>query len=119
MSQLIYNDIKSMITEVVGSSTPTDLLKGTIVNVSPIQVQIDGNSEYYPSSCFVVPEHLTDREREIEVSYEGTNTAIPESLIFSGRMKIKIFEALKVGDRVFLLQCQHGQKFLILDRLPE
>ena len=115
MSQLIYNDLKQLIGEFNSSSMPTEILLGTIVSLSPIQVHIDGNSEYYPSRAFVIPEHLTDRE--IEVEYEGTNTAMGEGLSFTGKMTIK--NGLKEGDSVLLVQCQGGQKLVVLDRVPE
>lgn len=112
MSQLIYNDLKEIFNLVNTSRTPTDALFGTVINVSPLTIEIDGNTEYYPSSVFIVPESLTDRE--IDVEYNGTNTAIPEGLNFTGKMTIK--NGLKAGDHVILMQVQQGQKFLILDR---
>lgn len=107
MSQLIYNDLKEIFNLVNTSRTPTDALFGTVINVSPLTIEIDGNTEYYPSSVFIVPESLTDRE--IDVEYNGT-----EGLNFAGKMTIK--NGLKAGDHVILMQVQQGQKFLILDR---
>lgn len=116
MSQLIYNDLKKLVREVVGADTPTDIIVGTVDSLSPLKVMVDNNSEYFPSSCFVVPEHLTDRE--IEVEYEGENIAQNnEPLHFKGKMKIN--EGLKVGDVVLMLQCLKGQKLIILDRLAK
>ena len=107
MSQLIYNDLKQMMKEVTASNMPTEITIGTIVSLSPVQINIDGNTEYYPSSAFVIPEHLTDREVEVSI----------DDLGFSGTMKLN--NALKEGDGVLLIQCQRGQKLVVLDRVSK
>jgi len=57
------------------------------------------------SGFLVVPEHLTDHE--VVVEYEGVQT----KYIFN--------KALKLDDKVILLQQKGGQQYLILDRVVD
>lgn len=107
MSQLIYNDLKKIVSEVENAKTPTNTLEGTIVSLNPFKVEIDGNSEFYPSSAFVVPQYL--RDRTVNVEYNDGVTALAGPLT--------IHNGLQVGDVVLILQSQEGQKLIILDRL--
>lgn len=112
MSVLIYDDIKGIVQDVIGGYNPSDLIEGVVYSTEPFQVEVDGNANIYPPSAFIVPEHLT--KRSINVSYSGTNSAIPEGLTFEGELTID--NSLKVGDSVLMLKCQQGQKYLVLDR---
>lgn len=106
MSQLIYNDLKKMIKEVTASSTPVDFLIGTVIEPDSPTIEVDGNTEYYPSSSFIIPQYLTDRQ---------VNVSIPD-LEYEGLMVEH--NTLQAGDTVLLCQCQGGQKIIVLDRIP-
>lgn len=110
MSQRIYNDIKEIVLDIIGAYNPADVLMGTVISLSPFVVEVDGNSEYYPESCFIIPEYLTERKED--VSFTGTYNE--GDLNFEGELTIK--SSLKEGDVVILLKCQQGQKLLVLDK---
>ncbi len=109
MSLQIYNDIKGIVQDIIGAYNPSDIINGTIISLSPIQVEIDGRSEYIPSRMFIVPESMVGKTVKASFSdetgvHEGTLTIEP---------------ALHVGDKVIILKCQQGQKYLIMDKVSE
>lgn len=103
MSQLIYNDLKSIIYECIGTSNPSDVIQGSVVSADPLQIEVDKNTELYPPSCFLVPENLTDYKT---------------SIVIDGIAKeITVNNALKPGDGVYMIKCHGGQNLLVLDRI--
>lgn len=139
MSIQIYNDIKEIVLDVIGAYNPSDVIQGTVVQVDPLKIEVDGDCDLYPSSCFIVPEHLC--KHKIDIKFKGKFKK-DEGLKFNGDIKINYpdlpshaefigdceddelkFEGtlyldndLKEGDPVYLLKCMKGQKLLVLDR---
>ena len=135
MSIQIYNDIKEIVLDVIGASAPTDIIEGTVYNLDPFRVEVDGDSELYPSSSFIVPEYLTKHKVDIKfkgkfplngLKFQGNlTTDITQYAEFTGQCnddelnfegELEIDNSLEVGDPVILLKCQAGQKLLVLDR---
>lgn len=106
------------------NSQPTDLRTGTVVSVSPLKVQIT-NVFTVPESMLIVPRHLTDYTVDVTVNWDTENTN-GEDEVHSftshkhnivGRKKIKVHNALQVGDKIALIRKKGGQSFYILDRI--
>ena len=109
MGLQIYNDIKEIVQDIIGAYNPSDIIIGTVVSLSPIQVEVDGDSEYIPSRSFIVPESMMEKTVNATFSDEtGTH---------NGTLTIE--PALHVGDMVIILKCQQGQKYLIMDKVSE
>lgn len=107
MSLQIYNDVKDIVLDVIGAYNPTDVVIGTLLSLSPVKVEVDGNSELYPSSSFLIPDSMNGKEipaifSDEEGEHNGT---------------LKIEPQLKEGDVVIMLKCQQGQKLLIMDKV--
>lgn len=116
--------MKSAAREENENSQPTDLRTGTVVSTSPLKVQIT-NVFTVPESMLIVPRHLTDYTVDITVDWDTEKTN-GESEVHSftshkhdikGRKKIKVHNALKVGDKIALIRKKGGQSFYILDRI--
>lgn len=102
------------------------ICEGTVIAVNPIKVQISNSKMVASGTTLIVPVHLTDYERTADISLNGgsisstttTNDAHSHRLqsfsIVSG--KIKIYEGLKVGETVYLLRFNNGEKYYVLDR---
>ena len=101
-----------------------DLRVGTVVSASPLKVQIT-NQFTLPQSLLIVPQNLTDYELEVTVDWTTGNKSggsaeasfASHNHAISGTKKIKVHNALKVGDKVALLRKQGGQSYFILDRI--
>lgn len=104
---------------------PCDLRTGTVKSVSPLSIQISSQL-ILPEGLLIVPEKLTDYTIEVtpldwltenrsggggDSSFASHNHAI------TGKKKMIIHNALKVGDKVVLIRKRGGQFFYILDRI--
>lgn len=89
--------------EAMEAGKPTDLRFGVVTSVSPLKVQIS-NQLTIPSNALVVPQHLTDYDVDVKL---GNDT----------RKNMKVYNALKINDKVALLRKAGGQQFLILDKI--
>lgn len=116
--------IKRAAKETYENEQPTDLRFGTVVSESPLKVQVT-NLFTVPESMLIVPRHLTDYTVDITVDWDTENTN-GEDEVHSftshkhnivGRKKIKVHNALQVGDKIALIRKKGGQSFYILDRI--
>lgn len=102
------------------------VIQGKVISTSPLKVQAvnDEKLTIYQNSLFV-PRHLTDYTTEVTVNWETNNASggSGESAYAShnhgitGRKKIIVHNALKVGETVHLLSLNHGKQYYILDRV--
>ena len=101
-----------------------DLTFGNVTSVSPLKVQIT-NVLTLPQSVLIVPEHLTDYTVDVTVDWVTDNKSGGEEQeafashnhSIDGTKKIKVHNALKVGDKVALIRKTGGQSYYILDRI--
>lgn len=125
MSSGIIPIIKAAAMEAVRRENMCDIRYGTVISVAPLKIQVT-NVFTLPESLLVVPQHLTDYEMEItpidwstENKSGGSDMAsfASHNHAISGKKKIKVHNALKVGDKVALLRKQGGQSYFVLDRI--
>lgn len=131
MASGLIDIVKRASMDAMDNAKMSDLRFGTVTSISPLNVQIT-NQFTIPKDLLVVPEKLTDYEIETTITTEyGWKTedtaggsgddsfATHNHKIKHEKKKIKIHNALKVGDKVVLVRKQGGQLFYILDRLPK
>jgi hypothetical protein len=82
---------------------PTDLAFGTVQSLSPLTIQTESTMQPLPEEALI----LTDTVKA--KSYSGTTS---DGASFS----VTINEGLAVGDRVVLLRCASGQRFIVLSK---
>ena len=104
------------------------IFQATVISVSPLKVQAINDAKLIiPASLLIVPPHLTDYTREVDIEvgggtlYGGTDTSDEHShyldsfSLTKGRITIK--NALKKDEKVHLLSFDKGNKYYILDRV--
>lgn len=98
--------------------SPTELVIGTVVGVSPLQISINtamaplNQSVLYLTDA-VVPKTITARgEGEITLTGSKNGAGLPAS-----GDTLTLNPALAAGDKVLLLRVQRGQKFVVLSRV--
>lgn len=101
MATGLIDIVKRAAIDAIENAQMCDLRYGTVVDVSPLKVQIT-NQFTIPQSLLIVPEHLTDHEVTVTLDWERT---------------MVVHNALKIGDKVALLRKQGGQSYFILDRI--
>ena len=116
--------VKEAAVQAVDAGKPVHLLFGQVISASPLKIQVDQKS-IYTEKMLVLARDVTDYEVDIEVKHltekraGGSGAAAYESHDheYKGRKKIKIYNALIVGDWVVLGRIQGGKRFVVLDRV--
>ncbi len=125
--------VKQAAVEAVEAGKPVNLLFGTVISDKPLKIQVDQQS-IYTEAMLVLTRNVTDYELDITVSAQsviishghpvvdtytggGTATEIQHNHPIQGRKKIKIHNALLVGDQVLLMRIQQGKRFVVVDRV--
>lgn len=103
-----------------------EVLQGIVKSVSPLKIQIvnDEKLTIGPNITYV-PQHLTDYETEVTVKWQtesasggsGDAAYAAHSHGITGRKKITVHNALKVGEKVHVLSFNHGKQYYVLDRV--
>lgn len=101
--------IKKAAVDAVHASDPTAIKIGEVISINPLKIKINQKMTLGKSHLI-----LTDNVRDFSVKMtveNDTNNAIPESIM------CKVHRGLNSGEKVILLRCDGGQKFIVLNRL--
>ena len=83
---------------------PTDLCFGTVVRPEPaITIQLEGTMQPIPSAAIVLCDSVRARQTTATDSRGDSVT-------------VTLSEALQAGERVVMLRCAQGQRFVVLSR---
>ncbi len=106
--------LKAMIQQITGEGA--QVLQGVVKSVSPLKIQIAGDDKLIigPNITYL-PKHLTDYTTEITVDWQTEN--VSHSHAITGRKRITVHNALRVGDRVHILSFCRGKQYYVLDRV--
>lgn len=139
----ITRTIKKMADDAVRAGKPAAIEFGTVINESPLQIRADNNVIHdYSLGDLRLTHHVRDYEVDISVSHSTdkiyniedlkyiipgpADTPIPSMVPiaehnhkYTGRKKIIVHKALKVGEKVILLQEQGGQHWVVWDRVED
>ncbi len=106
-----------------------ELLEGTVISESPLQIQIANDSKLIISEAItIVPRHLTKYKTTLDIKFSGDtvldSTTEVNSLHTHKLKDFNIFNAeltvhneLKKGEKVHVLALNHGKKFYVMDRV--
>ena len=112
--------IKQAAVDAVNAGEPMALKIGEVVSTAPLKIRLNQKITV-PASQLL----LTNAVRDYTV-YETVDHTTGSALdsvnlghshSYTGRKKITVHMGLKTGDKVILLRCDGGQKFIVLDRL--
>lgn len=117
------------------------VVEGTVTNASPLEITLTNDDKMTLSAnSLTVPEHLTDREIEVDIMADGGILHAPtgaedekgehehpavkkggrhghelEGFQLTGG-KLVLHAGLKAGEIVYLLSYNRGKKYYVLDR---
>ena len=94
IQQIVQNSIRAM--------KLTDKVTGTVLSVNPLSVQTDINMPPLPAAAILLTDAVKEKVAPVQVGDGGS---------------VMVSEDLKPGDRVLMLQVQHGQQYIILSRI--
>ena len=124
--------VKQAAVEAVRADAPMAVCYGTVLSPTPLKIQVDQKKILGTAQLI-----LTDAVRDYNVemsTIEGTGKSLGPHYTedesggsgypafaahkhrYQGRKKWRIHNALKKGEKVILLRCDGGQKYVVLDR---
>ncbi len=114
----LNEEIKKVAMGAYNESEPSTFLFGTVSSASPLSINVDQKTNL-TKEFLVLTNNVIDYEVEVEVDWstELETCSTPHKHNVKGKKKIKILNALKVGEKVILIKQQGGQKYLVLDKI--
>ena len=117
--------IKSMFQSMIPDSTGVVL--GKVLSASPLKIQVVNDDKLILNeNLVIIPKHLSDYETECDLTLDkgrldGKTKKVPpgpyELETFNiYNAALKIHNALKPGDMIYLLSFNEGKKYYVLDR---
>lgn len=116
----IGSSIRKLADNVIKSSSPCDIMFGTVESVNPLSVRL--SQKFILSEEFLVLTNaVRDHSVDINVSWKSDpfTCEVNHRHCIKGRKKITIYNGLTVGEQVILLRVQGGQNYVIIDRVNE
>lgn len=113
-----YTSLRSAFTE-LALACATTIFRGRVVSNRPLQIQIDNDMKLIlHENILCVPLHLTDYSVSCVLTNVGESDEDNEEELEQSTQESKILirNALRTGDRVFLLSFNEGKKYFVLDR---
>ena len=124
--------VKQAATEAVSAAGPMGLYFGTVTSAKPLKIQVD-QKKTLTEAHLILTNNVRDFSVELSTiagtgTSEGPHYTEDESggsgaaafashkHRYEGRKKWKVHLALKAGEKVILLRCDGGQKYIVLDR---
>lgn len=116
-------EVKRAALEAVEASNPMQVCFGTVTSVSPLKITVDQKKVLSSAQLLLtnnvrdfsfnmVVDHLTENES----GGAGDAAFASHRHKYKGTKKFKVLLGLKAGEKVILIRCNGGQKFLVLDR---
>jgi len=118
--------VKQAAVDAVNAGSPMALCFGTVTSASPLKIQVDQKKTLTEAQLI-----LTDNVRDFNLymttlpvyhETEEISGGAGEAAFaihkhkYQGKKKWKVHNALESGEKVILLRCDGGQKYIVLDR---
>lgn len=124
LNEGLPNALRTLVEQTVKSGQPADFVLGEVTAESPLTIRIDEKREL-SEDFLLLSDNVRDFEVDIEVNHlteeksGGANAAAYESHAhaYRGRKKIKVYNALKAGEKVIMIRQQGGQMYYVADRV--
>lgn len=120
--------IKQAALDAVNAQKPVQVCYGTVTTDSPLEITVDQKT-ILEAEDLILCRNVTDYECDVEFSlkteklqHSHTGVHGPTSVQtlqyeVKNKKKMKVYNALKKDDVVFLIREQGGQRFIVIDRI--
>lgn len=124
MSTQLVQTIQMLAKQTLDASKPSDYVLGVVESINPLSIRIE-QKESIPEEFLILTDAVRDYEVDIEVNHVTENSAggggyaefASHNHGYVGRKKIRIYNALHIGEQVILIQQAGGQEFIVLSRV--
>ncbi len=117
MNELV-RAVKQAALDAVRAGDPMAVCFGTVLSSSPLKIQVD-QKKTLGAAQLILTSNVRDFTVEMTVDHETEafgGAAADHVHAYKGRKSFRVHLGLKKGEKVILVRCDGGQKFLVLDR---
>ncbi len=115
--------VKRAAVEAIQAGNPMGVCFGTVTSASPLKITVD-QKKILTDAQLILTNNVRDYSVEMTVDHQTGSTSggsgdasfASHRHAYSGRKKFTVHLGLKAGEKVILLRCDGGQKFIVLDR---
>ena len=124
--------VKRAAVEAVRADAPMAICYGSVTGTAPLKIQVD-QKKILGEAQLILTDSVRDfsvilstiegegksqgpHYTENESGGSGDDAFASHRHRYQGRKKWRVHNALKVGEKVILLRCDGGQKYVVLDR---
>lgn len=125
--------VKQAAVEAVQASAPMSVCFGTVTSASPLEITVD-QKKILTDAQLILTNAVRDFTVEMTMDHVtevvshghtvvdtytggGSAAAVEHSHPYKGRKSFQVHLGLKAGEKVTLIRCDGGQKYIVLDRL--
>lgn len=98
--------VKKAAVEAVQASNPMGFCLGTVAAASPLTIRLDQKLTL-TAAQLILTDAVRDRTGELTLDYQTEHAQ---------RKAVCVHNGLRTGEKVILLRCDGGQKFIVLNR---
>lgn len=116
--------MKRAAVEAVEARKPFAMCLGEVTQASPLKISVDQKMTLTAAQIMLtdaVRDHTVfmtvDHTTESKSGGSGDNAFASHNHAYKGKKAFVVHRALKKGEKVILLRCDGGQKFIVLDRV--
>ncbi len=124
--------VKQAAVEAVQADNPMSMSFGTVTSVSPLQIRVD-QKKTLSGAQLILTNNVRDFTVQMTVDHHtepishghpvidtysggGEASEVEHSHPYKGTKSFRVHLGLRTGEKVILLRCDGGQKFIVLDR---
>lgn len=117
------NVLKSLVAQTVRGMNPSDFVLGEVISADPLVIRVGENE--LDEDFLILSDNVRDFEVDIEVNHITEKRAggggyaeyASHDHDYKGRKKIIIYNGLKIGEKVVMIQQSGGQLFFVANRV--
>lgn len=116
--------MKKAAVEAVAAQKPMAMCLGVVISTNPLKISVDQKMTLTSAQLMLTNavrdfsvDMTVDHSTENASGGSGDNAFASHSHRYTGKKKYKVHLGLKTGEKVILLRCDGGQKFIVLDRV--
>lgn len=108
MSGDLIDVLHKIVQETVEGTKPADLVFGTVVTTSPLSITLETTMQPIPEPAIVLTSEVIARSETVTATDSNGDRV---------SVTVPIVRPLQAGERVIMLRCSAGQRFIVLSRV--
>lgn len=115
--------IKRAALEAVAASAPVAVCFGTVTSAEPLKIMVD-QKKILSTAQLILTSNVRNHTVKMKVQHKtdaasggfGDAAFSSHAHDYTGEKEFEVLLGLKTGEKVILLRCDGGQKYIVLDR---